>query len=321
MISFLHRSMAAFLLAATVFVGPSLADEDSVATELDELRAAIELAEQTRGLGHPAMWRLQDEDTVIYMLGSVHVWTPDADWRFPLLDTAFKEADYVVFESDEVEDDPESDEFLRLMAREGFFRDGTRLTDLLSEEDERIVRDGLAIVHLPLEAVNAMKPWNASITSGLILTVQMGYDFEYGVDSTIRKEAERAGKPIGSLETAADAFEALSAGTLEEQVEAFVYGASIMELAEDLSDTMFDEWSDGDVVGLLAVVNAGDSSIGVTSNEALLDGRNRNWVPQIIAMLDKPGTILIVAGAAHFVGENSVVDLLEKEGYTIEGPL
>lgn len=50
--------------------------------------------------------------------------------------------------------------------------------------------------------------------------------------------------------------------------------------------------------------------------EILLSGRNKRWMPQILDLiLQKPSFIAV--GAAHLAGENGLVELLRKEGFTV----
>ena len=50
--------------------------------------------------------------------------------------------------------------------------------------------------------------------------------------------------------------------------------------------------------------------------EILLSGRNKRWMPQILELIfQKPSFIAV--GAAHLAGENGLVELLRKEGFTV----
>ena len=48
--------------------------------------------------------------------------------------------------------------------------------------------------------------------------------------------------------------------------------------------------------------------------DALLVQRNRNWVEPIAALRDEPGNHLVVVGAMHLVGEDSVLEMLSEAG-------
>jgi uncharacterized protein len=48
--------------------------------------------------------------------------------------------------------------------------------------------------------------------------------------------------------------------------------------------------------------------------DRLLIDRNKRWVPKIEALADGPDTAMVIVGAGHLVGPDSVVDLLQKDG-------
>ena len=59
--------------------------------------AALEAAAASRGQGAPALWKMADEDTTIYFLGTVHLLRPELEWQTPEIEQAIAEADTVVF--------------------------------------------------------------------------------------------------------------------------------------------------------------------------------------------------------------------------------
>ena len=52
--------------------------------------------------------------------------------------------------------------------------------------------------------------------------------------------------------------------------------------------------------------------------DRLLAERNRNWVAPVEACLKAKTACFVVVGAAHLVGPESLVNLLQKKGYTVE---
>ena len=54
--------------------------------------------------------------------------------------------------------------------------------------------------------------------------------------------------------------------------------------------------------------------------KAVLEDRNRNWLPKIEKMLHEKRTFMITVGAAHLPGPNGVVNLLRQAGYKVDGP-
>lgn len=54
----------------------------------------------------------------------------------------------------------------------------------------------------------------------------------------------------------------------------------------------------------------------IRENELLLDFRNKLWIPRISKYSQK-GQMLYAFGAAHLAGENGVINLLRKAGFTV----
>lgn len=97
--------------------------------------------------------------------------------------------------------------------------------------------------------------------------------------------------------------------------------ALMLDESPQMLDQLVDEWADGDIAGIASLVASPDG-VGFSGPvyESLLVERNRNWVPQIEAMLDEPGSVLIAVGAGHLAGPDSVITMLRDKGYQVEGP-
>jgi len=52
--------------------------------------------------------------------------------------------------------------------------------------------------------------------------------------------------------------------------------------------------------------------------QELIVDRNRAWLPKIEALLDDPDTELVMVGAGHLAGPDSVLKLLEIAGYSVQ---
>ena len=61
-----------------------------------------------------------------------------------------------------------------------------------------------------------------------------------------------------------------------------------------------------------------ESEYGQAENmDILLTKRNQNWVEELKEIL-KSKSVFIAVGAAHLVGEQGLITLLRKEGYTLK---
>ena len=295
-------------------------DRKSKAQMQTEFNQALAAAGTTSGPGAPAMWKLSDEDTEIYLFGTVHLLRPDLVWRTAEFDQAISSADKIVFEVDMKSEDAiravTTDYFQR-----GMFADGRTLTSVLNEEDEAVVSAAVDTLGVPISAMNTFEPWMASVNLvGLKLTND-GFDPASGGESVIEAEAVAAGKSFGYLETISQQTDAFDLLPEEEQITMLYETAVLLDESPQMLDLLVEEWADGDVTGIGTLV-ANPDGVGFTdaAYQSLLVKRNQNWVPQIEAMRDSPGSIFIAVGAGHLAGPDSVVTMLRDKGYTIEGP-
>ena len=60
-----------------------------------------------------------------------------------------------------------------------------------------------------------------------------------------------------------------------------------------------------------------DLSDAAELKDALLIRRNVNWARWVRGRLDKPGTVLVAVGAGHLAGDQSVLNMLEKQGLKV----
>lgn len=286
---------------------------------LEEYSESLEAARETTGDGDPALWTLSDEDTTIYLFGTVHILRPDLEWRTPEFEEAFDSADTLVLELD-----MESEEGQRAMARDflqrGMYGDGRTLSGEISASDLEVVEDALQPMGIPVAALDPMEPWMVAVNLSVMKLQAEGYDPNSGVERVLIAEARKDGKDFGFLETAevqANIFDTLP----EDVQEEFLYETALtLEDSPDMLDQVIDEWADGDVEGLGILVANPDTSGGEGMYDALFLERNASWVPQIEAMLEEPGTYFVAVGAGHLAGPDSVVTMLRDKGYEVEGP-
>lgn len=320
------KSVLVGMVAGIALLGACAADSGaSDAAErptMDELRAeydeALAKAQATGGPGSPALWSMSDEDTTIYIFGTVHLLRPEVEWRYPAFDAALAEADTVVFEVDLFTDEG-LQAYMSEFVPNGMYEDGRTLRGVLSESDEAVIEAGMQAAGAPIDAFNAFEPWMVSVNLGSMQLVADGYDAESGVEKVIQDEAVRAGKDFAYLEDLADQLEVFDGMSEEAQIEMLYTTVLTLDAAGETVDHMVAEWADGDVEGLGVLAASGEGTpSAVEMYERLLVTRNRNWIPVIEGFLEEPGTFFIAAGSAHFAGPDSVILMLEEEGYTVE---
>ena len=252
----------------------------------------------------PALWRVADEDTTIYLFGTVHALPKNKNWFDERIARAFGSADELVTEID-LSNQASSAQALQAA---GMLPDGQSLRELMTPENRKEYEAALVALGLPVEGLDRLEPWLAAVTLALLPVMQAGYDPQSGVEMAL---GGRAGeKERGALETIEqqialfdDLPQAAQLSFLDQTVEALPEAASSL-------DAMVAEWIEGDAVGLAALMNA--ELTDPVLKERLLTSRNANWAGWIERRLEQPGTVFIAVGAGHLAGEGSVQDHLRK---------
>ena len=140
---------------------------------------------------------------------------------------------------------------------------------------------------------------------------------EYGVDHYLSFQAKRLGKERKGLETPQEHVEVL-AGMNDIESELLLLDSLVRgDKRRDDFNRLRDAWKHGDTKTLWAEEQR-ERNLNPGANVRLLDMRNVKWIPRIKAEMKSGKPTAIVVGAAHMLGKNGLVSLLEREGYKIE---
>lgn len=262
----------------------------------------------------PAMWKVADEDTTIYLFGTVHVLPQGIEWYDTAIAEALTGADTVVTEIPM--DAAAAAQMQQLTAAKGMLPAGTKLRSLLTPEQTATYEAAFAKLGLPPAAIDqfdGMKPWLAGLTLSILPLMQQGYSPDSGVEKVLLSKVP--GKPTGALETAEFQLGIFDGMTQEAQIAFMMEAATGIDETKPMLDRMVAEWAEGDADSLAAVMNEGMTDPAVA--EALLYQRNANWAEWIDTRLDTPGSVFIAVGAGHLAGAKSVQNYLAAKGITV----
>ncbi len=301
-----RASLFAFAAAPLALFASSPAFAEAQAAAKTETAAAPAAA--AKG---PALWKVADSDTTIYLFGTVHVLPKEIEWYDATIAKAFEGSDILVTE---IPMDPQSEAAMQqLVGQKGMLPAGTTLRSLLTPEQTTQYTAALAKLGAPPEAFDPLKPWLAGLTFSLAPLMQSGYDPNSGVEKVLLAKA--GNKPKGALETAEFQLGIFDGMPQDAQVAFMMEAATQMDEAKPMLDRMVAEWAKGDADQLAAIMNEGMDDPKVA--EALLYNRNANWAEWIDTRLDQPGTVFIAVGAGHLAGAKSVQDLLSQKGIKV----
>ena len=257
--------------------------------------------------GHPALWKVADEDTTIFLFGTVHALPPGKSWFDDTIARALASSDELVTELDQVGHDSAKIDF----ASKALLPEGQTLRGLMAPEDLLSYEQAMAQAGLPVAVFDRYEPWYAGLMLSIVPVMRQGYSPDVGVERVLVQNFDPV-KSFGALETPEFQVSLFDTMPMEEQLS-FLRSAvdSVPDMMEKLNQ-MVDEWLKGDAEQLATLMNEQEDDPAVM--ERFLTSRNRTWAGWIDHRLDQPGTVFIAVGAGHLAGPGSVQEQLAKRG-------
>jgi len=273
----------------------------------------------------PAMWVVHGPKGTAYLLGSIHYLPKNVHWQTPEITAAMKAADTFVFEVP-MDDDSWSD------ARAEYPKDvllpsDISLPSLFDQEMRTDYRDVMFRIHGNPEGLVYMRPWFAAQqiqAQAYGVENVKGLSLDEGVDHKVYEMAKARGAKFRAFETVALHVHLLTDnGNMDEGMTELRRTLKVL-LAETSDQTaqqrLFDAWYRGDTKAFAVASDDTLKHMSRAGRKALLEDRNRAWIPQIAAMLNEKHTYFITVGAAHLVGKIGVPTLLRERGFRVDGP-
>ncbi len=264
-------------------------------------------------VGSPALWELKDEDTTIYLFGTVHMLKPGINWFEGDIRNAFDRSDELVLEV--VEADPAA--LAALVGKLAVNADGPTISSQLSPEEKVRYLKALAENEIPAAAMERLDPWMVAISLSVAPLARLGFDPNMGVEKTLEKTARAQGKRVSGLETTEQQLRFFD--SLPQKVQIEFLNTTVAELAnvESEFDRVILSWSQGKPEALAEQLNESMTATPEMAQRLLFD-RNATWAEWIERRMEQPGTIFLAVGAGHLAGKGSLIDLLGKRHLTVK---
>ncbi|WP_066798636.1 TraB/GumN family protein [Sphingomonas soli] len=259
----------------------------------------------------PAIWVVKDDDTTVYLFGTVHVLKPGLSWFDEAVKDAFDKSDEVVLEMVE----PEPATMQGLIMKFGLNTTGVPFTDKLSEANRAKLATAAADLGMPVEATGAFEPWLVAVMASMAPLKKLGYEPESGAERTLSDAAKAANKPVIGLETAEQQLGFFDTLPNDLQISYLATTLQNYDKVGPMIEKMVAQWAAGDPVALGDTMNEGmreTPEIG----KVLLSDRNARWAEWIEKRMEKPGTVFVAVGAGHLAGNDSVQSYLAKRRLT-----
>jgi uncharacterized protein YbaP (TraB family) len=280
-------------------------------------RAAAFLLCVTATLAHadPAAWHVSDEQGgELWLLGSVH-YLRETDHPLPaVVDELYASADALAMELDLDDLDPAELQGTFLAA--AMLSPGRTLEDVLGSEVYRHARARSQALGIELRLLAQFEPWLVAVTLMDVGMTQMGFRPEHGLEQTLLRRAQADAKPVRGLESLATQVDVFDGLPMDAQRALLEQTLAELESPSEMMHELVAAWRDGSLDALSSTLMQ-DFEQFPGLYDALVVERNRRWIDTLETLLTSGERHLVIVGALHLVGEDSVVALLAERGLTV----
>lgn len=274
------------------------------------------------------MWVVRDEDSTIYLTGTVHALPPGTPWKSPKLEEALKQADEVWLEiamTDRADLQRRSGEVMQKYAA------ATKpLSTLLNEKERAALTEfthAMNMTPAQEKRLDGLKPWAVTNAISASSMTSTGFDSEAGIDWEIARIATSLGHKVNGFETIDFQASVLSAESEADQLRQLRMMLAMPRATRERMFSMmfpsFVAWANGDTRPMTAFF----TFTSLVSNfdakqkaqfDRLLVNRNRNWADKLEERLKGSGVSFVAVGGGHLIGPNNLRALLETRGIHVE---
>ncbi len=264
---------------------------------------------------HPAIWKISDADTTIYLFGTTHALPKGFRWQSPALKQIMAQADELVLET---VDSPEADK-----KTEGAVDDTINpvvpdrpIAARVTPDKRPLLKRAIARTDFPEQFYDAMPTWMASLVLAVEDMSKDGMSHDNGVEAVLQKAFARAGRPILAVEDGSAVLRQMHGLSEDAQRKMLEDTLADMDATTPGGANAGDRaWAEGDVTQLDADFTEG--KLGRELYNVLVRQRNIAWTRWLSSRMAQPGTVLFAVGAGHLAGPDSLQHMLTDTGLVV----
>lgn len=267
---------------------------------------------KTGQLENTLLWEISGNglEKPSYLFGTMHLLCAEDAKLSMNLKKAIREADRIYFEID-------MDDMSQLIGALKYARmsDNTKLSDLLTQEEYARVKEYFEKNKsiLPFSMMERLKPY---MLTSLIGETGMECEKTNGMEMIIMQEANKYDKEIKGLETAEFQASLFDSIPYEKQAKELLNYIDSLDFHKNNTSELVKVYREQDLEKMEALTVKTDGGIGEYL-DLLVYNRNRRWLEELKTILSEKPT-LVAVGAGHLPGENGMINLLRKAGYTVK---
>ena len=294
---FIISSLLALIVVATGFSCKKSATEKNETAGVEKKNTSL-------------LWEISGKDLQqpSYLYGTIHLIAKKDFVIRPLIDSMFAKSAVAAFEF-------KLDDMSALMQAQKDLKlpEGQTLQDFMSPADyeklKKYLNDSL---QADIAEYNTQKP--------LALYQAMASDYINGEQESFEvhflMEAMQSKKPIEGLETIGDQLHVFDSVPYTEQLQWIMDGIDSADTYQQIWNDLVAAYKAEDLEKLSELMEKSSPEL-MKYRDLFINDRNRKWIPVIEKLIHEKQTFIAV-GAGHLPGDNGIINLLKKQGYTVK---
>jgi len=266
------------------------------------------------------LWEATKDDKRFYLLGTMHLPHPKITFNItPKVKKIIDRVDYVYTEIP-------LDFISQMVITKAMVRDDNKsLKEILPPKVYKKLKDYLKSInpYMSVESFDRLKIW--AIGLGLEgLKYQVKYRDFTPLDKAIYEYAFKNRKFRGGIESLDEQINVFKGFTLEEEIKMLDETLDGYKKYPNLVDELIDIYFLADEKKLEEIYKRGNTLIELDKKllkkveERILFSRNKRMAQRVDRIANDKKVYLFAFGAMHFVGKNSIIELLNTKGYRIK---
>jgi uncharacterized protein len=266
----------------------------------------------------PLIWEVRSEGNVVYLLGSIHLGRSDMYPVGPVVEKAYRASKVVALEAD-----PTDQQAIVAAIMDTFYEPPESLQNNLPGPLLTRLSRVLERLGIPLEQAQTMKPFMVAMTLASLEYAKAGFDPSLGVDMHYARRAKQDGKPLVELESFGGQIALMN--SMSDRLQESLLQATLESIENGeipaLVDAMINAWKSGDGKQLQSAVSAEErklpAALAQEFHRKFMSDRNLAMARKIESMLEGPDAHFVAIGAAHLLGEDSILQILSANGFRV----
>jgi uncharacterized protein YbaP (TraB family) len=264
----------------------------------------------------PAAWRIKsDNGGEVALLGSMHALRASDYPLPPLVDELYARADVLVMELDLDDLDPAAEQSALLTA--AVLPADKTLRDVLDANVYRLAEQRARELGVDLALLEHVAPWLVAITLLDLGVRRLGFEGERGLEQYLVGKAAHDRKEIVGLESIAQQVGIFAALPPAGQQALLAQTLAELDEADRTMTELTAAWRDGHLETMTERL-LGDFRDFPELYKTLVTERNAAWTTALERLLRDGHRYLVVVGALHLVGRDSVIERLGARGHRVE---